>query len=126
MTIHPLAWLGFEPVARPARPTLADLGFAAVTVANSQAAEPVAAADSRQSSVAAEPKAVAPKAVAPKSGVTPSVVKGSLVKGARVRLADGSVAQVLYVDPQMRIVRVRTDTGRNLTVRRKDLRQDHR
>ncbi len=122
MTIHPLARFGFEPVARPARPTLADLGFAAVTVANVAAAEPVAdSGPGGQSSAQAQPKSVGPKPV-----VTPSVVKGSLVKGARVRLADGSVARVLYVDPQMRIVRVRTDTGRNLTVRRKDLRQEHR
>ena len=52
---------------------------------------------------------------------TNSVVKGMIVKGARVRLADGSVARVLYVDPTMRIVRVRTEDGRNLTVRRKEL-----
>ena len=45
----------------------------------------------------------------------------SVVKGTRVRLAGGVSARVLYVDPGMRIVRVRTDDGRNLTVRRKDL-----
>jgi hypothetical protein len=50
------------------------------------------------------------------------VVKGSVVKGARVRLAGGALAQVVYVDPNMRIARVRTADGRNVTVRHKDLR----
>jgi hypothetical protein len=50
------------------------------------------------------------------------VVKGSVVKGARVRLAGGALAQVVYVDPNMRIARVRTEDGRNVTVRHKDLR----
>jgi len=50
------------------------------------------------------------------------VVKGSVVKGARVRLAGGALAQVVYVDPNMRIARVRTQDGRNVTVRHKDLR----
>ncbi len=49
------------------------------------------------------------------------VVKGPVVKGARVRLAGGALARVLYVDPNMRIVRVRTEDGRNITVRHKDL-----
>jgi hypothetical protein len=49
------------------------------------------------------------------------VVKGPIVKGARVRLAGGALARVLYVDPNMRIVRVRTEDGRNITVRQKDL-----
>jgi hypothetical protein len=49
------------------------------------------------------------------------VVKGPIVKGARVRLAGGALARVLYVDPNMRIVRVRTESGRNITVRQKDL-----
>jgi hypothetical protein len=51
-----------------------------------------------------------------------AIVKGSVAKGARVRLTDGSLARVVYVDPNMRIARVRTDDGRNITVRRKDLR----
>lgn len=50
------------------------------------------------------------------------IVKGAVVKGSRVRLADGAFAKVVYVDPNMRIARVRTEDGRNLTVRRKDLR----
>jgi hypothetical protein len=50
------------------------------------------------------------------------VAKGSMVKGSRVRLADGTVARVVYVDPNMRIARVRTEDGRKLTVRHKDLR----
>lgn len=49
------------------------------------------------------------------------VVKGAVVKGSRVRLADGTVAKVLYVDPNMRIARVRTDNGKNITVRHRDL-----
>jgi hypothetical protein len=32
------------------------------------------------------------------------------------------VARVVYVDPNMRIARVRTEDGRNITVRHKDLR----
>jgi hypothetical protein len=58
-----------------------------------------------------------------KNGVRPSVVKGAVVKGARVRLADGAVARVVYVDPNMRIARVRTEDGRNMTVRHKDLKR---
>jgi hypothetical protein len=61
-----------------------------------------------------------------RNGVTNSqaerIVKGSVVKGARVRLAGGALAQVVYVDPNMRIARVRTQDGRNVTVRHKDLR----
>jgi hypothetical protein len=52
------------------------------------------------------------------------VVKGMVVKGSRVRLADGSVARVLYADPNMRIARVRTQDGRNITLRHKDLKRD--
>ncbi|MGB8539425.1 MAG: hypothetical protein WCD57_23580 [Acidobacteriaceae bacterium] len=58
-----------------------------------------------------------------KNGVHPSVVKGPVVKGLRVRLADGAVAKVVYVDPNMRIARVRTEDGRNMTVRHKDLKR---
>jgi len=47
-----------------------------------------------------------------------------VVKGSRVRLADGSVARVLYADPNMRIARVRTQDGRNITLRHKDLKRD--
>jgi hypothetical protein len=50
------------------------------------------------------------------------VVKGAVTKGSQVRLADGVVARVVYVDPNMRIARVRTEDGRNITVRHKDLR----
>ena len=50
------------------------------------------------------------------------VQKPAVVKGARVRLADGTGARVEYVDPNMRIARVRTEDGRNVTVRHKDLR----
>jgi hypothetical protein len=56
-----------------------------------------------------------------KNGARPSVVKGPVVKGSRVRLADGAVARVVYVDPNMRIARVRTEDGRNMTVRHRDL-----
>jgi hypothetical protein len=45
-----------------------------------------------------------------------------VVKGSRVSLTDGTPARVVYVDPNMRIARVRTEDGRNVTVRRKDLR----
>jgi hypothetical protein len=49
------------------------------------------------------------------------VVKGMVAKGSQVRLADGTLARVAYVDPHMRIARVRTADGRNLTVRHRDL-----
>jgi hypothetical protein len=49
-----------------------------------------------------------------------------VVKGSKVRLADGTPARVVYVDPNMRIARVRTQDGRNVTVRRKDLRGPQR
>ena len=58
-----------------------------------------------------------------KNGDRPSVAKGPVVKGAQVRLADGAVAKVLYVDPNMRIARVRTEDGRNMTVRHRDLKR---
>ena len=58
-----------------------------------------------------------------RNGVSHQVVKGAVVKGPRVRLADGAVARVVYVDPNMRIARVRTEDGRNITVRHKDLRR---
>jgi hypothetical protein len=45
-----------------------------------------------------------------------------IAKGTRVRLADGTAARVVYADPNMRIARVRTDEGKSLTVRHKDLR----
>ena len=52
------------------------------------------------------------------------VAKGAVVKGSEVRLTDGTVGRVLYVDPNMRIVRVRTQDGRNITVRHKNLKRD--
>ena len=52
------------------------------------------------------------------------IVKGLVAKGSEVRLADGTVARVLYADPNMRIARVRTQDGRNITVRHRDLRRD--
>ncbi|HET6216053.1 MAG TPA: hypothetical protein VFE27_03480, partial [Acidobacteriaceae bacterium] len=58
-----------------------------------------------------------------KNGVIPQIAKGAVVKGSRVRLTDGAVAKVVYVDPNMRIARVRTEDGRNITVRHKDLRR---
>jgi hypothetical protein len=57
-----------------------------------------------------------------RNGVPRTIVKGAVVKGSRVRLADGALARVVYVDPNMRIARVRTEDGRNVTVRHKDLR----
>jgi hypothetical protein len=58
-----------------------------------------------------------------KNGGHPPVLKGTVVKGSRVRLADGSPARVAYVDPNMRIARVRTDDGRKMTVRHRDLKR---
>jgi hypothetical protein len=57
------------------------------------------------------------------NGGNPPVAKGAVVKGSRVRLADGAPARVVYVDPNMRIARVRTEDGRNMTVRYKDLKR---
>jgi hypothetical protein len=59
---------------------------------------------------------------APAGSCVDRVAKGHVVKGDRVRLADGTAARVVYVDPNIRIARVRTEDGRNVTVRRKDLR----
>jgi hypothetical protein len=63
-----------------------------------------------------------PAPSAPRHAWADRVVKGAVVKGSRVRLADGAVAKVVYVDANMRIARVRTEDGRNITVRHKDLR----
>lgn len=49
-----------------------------------------------------------------------TIIKGAVVKGSRVKLADGTLAKVAYVDGNMRIARVRTEDGRNITVRYKD------
>ena len=51
----------------------------------------------------------------------PELVKG-LVKGSAVALADGAHGKVSYLDPNLRIARVRTEDGRNLTVRQSELR----
>jgi hypothetical protein len=51
------------------------------------------------------------------------VAKGLVLKGSEVRLTDGTVGRVLYADPNLRFVRVRTQDGRNITVRHKDLRR---
>jgi hypothetical protein len=48
--------------------------------------------------------------------------KGGIVKGTSVRLADGTLAKVAWVDPEARIARVRTADGRNITVRHRSLR----
>ena len=52
------------------------------------------------------------------------VVKGLVMKGSEVRLANGTVGRVLYADPNLRFARVRTQDGRNITVRHKDLKRD--
>jgi hypothetical protein len=70
--------------------------------------EPIAHAPAEQA-LASEP-------VVGNQGVTEKIVKGT-----RVRLADGARARVVYVDPNLRIVRVRTEDGRNITVRRKQV-----
>jgi DNA polymerase I-like protein with 3'-5' exonuclease and polymerase domains len=44
-------------------------------------------------------------------------------KGTRVRMTDGTLGRVAYADPNLRIARVRTEDGRNVTVRRKTLTQ---
>jgi hypothetical protein len=40
------------------------------------------------------------------------------VKGDRVRLPDGTQGKIAYLHREMRIVRVRTEDGRNITLRR--------
>jgi hypothetical protein len=52
------------------------------------------------------------------------VIKGLVLKGSEVRCADGTVGRVLYADPNLRFARIRTQDGRNITVRHKDLRRD--
>ena len=44
-----------------------------------------------------------------------------LAKGAQVTLPDGSRGTVSYLDPAMRIARVKTSDGRNLTVKQSAL-----
>ena len=66
-------------------------------------------------------RAPAEQAHAPEPVPSRNGVAEKIVKGARVRLADGALARVVYVDPNMRIARVRTEDGRNITVRRKQL-----
>jgi hypothetical protein len=116
MTTHILDTLGFEPIAtqQPTDPrSLAVLGFEPATVTIS----------ARTEAAAARPAGTGVDAMNSRNGVVKkSVAKGEVVKGARVKLPDGALARVVYVDPNMRIARVRTDDGRNLTVRRKDLR----
>jgi hypothetical protein len=45
----------------------------------------------------------------------------ALAKGAAVALPDGSRGVVSYLDPNMKIARVRTEDGRNITVRQNQL-----
>jgi hypothetical protein len=45
-----------------------------------------------------------------------------LKKGAAITLADGMAATVSYLDPNMKIARVRTSNGKNLTIRLGQLR----
>jgi hypothetical protein len=45
-----------------------------------------------------------------------------LAKGSAVTLPDGSRGTISYLDPNMRIARVRTENGRNVTVRQGQLR----
>ena len=52
----------------------------------------------------------------------PPAANDHIAKGGKVRLPDGSVGTVAWIDPNLRIVRVRTDQGRKLTVRRNQLR----
>jgi preprotein translocase subunit YajC len=96
MKIHPLHTLGFEPVAEatpePNKPVTVTVGMP-----------------------------IEQKPAPQKDSQAAVIVKGAVVKGAKVRLADGTVGKVVYVDQQMRIVRIRTADGKNVTVRRKDL-----
>ena len=46
----------------------------------------------------------------------------ALSKGAIVTLPDGSQGKISYLDSNMGIARVRTDEGKNLTIRRYQLR----
>lgn len=45
----------------------------------------------------------------------------NLAKGSKVQLKDGSKGVIAYLDPNMKIARVRTEDGRNVTVRRATL-----
>ena len=55
-----------------------------------------------------------PIAPAPATGPVPGSQGGSdkMVKGTKVRLAYGALGRVVYVDPNLRIARVRTEDGR--------------
>jgi hypothetical protein len=45
-----------------------------------------------------------------------------LRKGSAVILPDGTSGTILYLDPNMKIARIRTTAGKSLTLRRQDLR----
>lgn len=52
--------------------------------------------------------------------------KPALAKGQPVSLPDGRQGRIVYLDPNMRIVRVRTDDGKSETVRQSALKPtDH-
>jgi hypothetical protein len=130
MANHPLKHLGFEP----AKDALARLGFEPadeVSAANSphrknqerpaQKIGPRESLTDCNSNYHSDPPA-APVPANFKTSGSGEKQLGELHKGSRVGLANGTQARVQYVDPNMRIVRVRTDEGRNITVRYKDLR----
>jgi preprotein translocase subunit YajC len=130
MANHPLKHLGFEP----AKDALARLGFEPadeVSAANSPhrnnqerpalKVRPLVSLTDCNSNDHSESPA-APRPTNLKTSVGGEKQLGELHKGSRVGLANGTQARVQYVDPNMRIVRVRTDEGRNITVRYKDLR----
>ena len=59
------------------------------------------------------------------NGATTGAMNGTanaLRKGSAVSLPDGARATVLYLDPNLKIARVRTAAGKSLTLRRQDLR----
>ncbi len=59
------------------------------------------------------------------NGATTGATNGAanaLRKGSAVSLPDGARATVLYLDPNLKIARVRTAAGKSLTLRRQDLR----
>lgn len=53
----------------------------------------------------------------------PAAAANALRKGSSVSLPDGTPAIVLYLDPNLKIARVRTSAGKNVTMRRSDLRR---
>ena len=100
---QPQPVMGARPVIKPAQKTFGAIPTRQALTAGLGSAQPLV------------------KSVQPQPVANPSRVPAVLAKGARVSLPDGSTGTVSYVDPAMRIARVKTSDGRNVTVKQSAL-----